>query len=412
MQHFRRTISRVTAPALVAIILCISAPPAGAQTFRVLHSFTGGSDGATPFGGLTLDRAGNIYGTASAGGYTGNNCTSAGCGTVFKLTNRNGAWILTPLYAFRGSDDGANPYAGVTIGANGTLYGTTLQGGTGAGTVFNLSPPARATGNITGGWTETVIYRFGLPPDGQLPAYGKLVFDSAGDLYGTTFEGGAPCYDAACGTVFKLTPLSGGGWTKTDYDFTGQSDGSNPLSGVVIDAAGNLYGTTSNANVAPVVYRLLPSASGWTETTLYTLEFFDDPRGGVILDGSGGLYGGTVSNLVYQLTPAAGQWNYTLLYTFTGFSGVWSPLIRDASGNLYGVTCGDGASSQGTAFKLTPTGSGWSETDLYEFTGHSDGGCPVGGAVLDANGNLYGTTAYGGAGCGSTGCGVLWEITP
>ncbi len=127
----------------LAVMLTHSAQ---AQTFTVLHNFTGGADGGVPFGGLTLDRTGNVYGTASAGGYTGNNCTAAGCGTVFKLTYRGSAWIFTPLYNFQGNNDGATPYAEVAIGLNGTLYGTTLLGGDEAGgTLFNLSPPPSCT---------------------------------------------------------------------------------------------------------------------------------------------------------------------------------------------------------------------------------------------------------------------------
>jgi uncharacterized repeat protein (TIGR03803 family) len=395
-------------------IACI-AQPLAAQTLHILHTFTGGPDGGTPFDTLTLDRAGNLYGTASAGGNAGPAC-HAGCGVVFRMSQRGSGWIFTPLYSFPGDGSGAapaTPYSGVTIGSNGTLYGTTLFGGNGFGTVFNLQPPARATGNVLGGWTDTVLYRFQGGVDGAYPAYGTPIFDPAGNIYGTTSVGGAICDDGGyCGTMFKLTP-AGGGWTKVSFAFPGGAGGGNPLSGVIRDASGNLYGTTDIGNYDPVVYGLIPSGSGWSEVPLHTFGFATSPRGGVIFDGSGGLFGTTVDGTVYQLTPSGGQWNYDLLAAFSGTSGSWSGVTRDASGNLYGTTCGDGAFQLGSIFKLTHTESGWVATDLHDFAGGIDGSCPVGGVVLDAVGNLYGTSSYGaGRGCGGSGCGVVWEFTP
>jgi uncharacterized repeat protein (TIGR03803 family) len=160
------------------------------------------------------------------------------------------------------------------------------------------------------------------------------------------------------------------------------------------------------------VYELIPSASGWTEITLYNFSFSDDPRGGVVLGGAGGLFGTTLSGAVYQLSPSSGPWVYNLLYDFSGNSGPWSGVVRDANGNLYGTTCGDGAYGEGSVFKLTPSQNGWTETDLHDFTGGSDGACPAGEVVVDAVGNVYGTAASGGNGCGASGCGVVWEITP
>ncbi len=414
--------SGLRVPALAVALLCaltvILTQSTKAQTFTVLHNFTGGADGSVPFGGLILDGAGNIYGTASAGGFTGNNCTATGCGTVFKLTHRGSGWTFAPLYDFQGNSDGAAPYAGVTIGPNGTLYGTTILGGGDAGgTVFNLSPPARATGNVLGGWAETVLYRFSCASnesDGCNPAYGSVIFDPAGNIYGTTYQGGAPCDDGSCGTVFKLTP-SGGGWTITAYDFPGRDYGGNPLSGVVLDASGNLSGTTSyDGCCAPVVYQLTPAGSSWSESTLYTFALSANPQGGVILDGSGGFFGTTFStdspSTVYELSPTGAEWTYSLLYNFSGSDnpGPESGVVQGADGSLYGTTCGDGTFGNGSVFKLTPVQGGWTETDLYDFTGGDDGACPVGGVALDANGNIYGTTAYG----GSYSYGVVWELTP
>lgn len=406
--------------AMVLVLLCILAQSSPAQTFTVMHAFTGGADGASPYGSLTLDRAGNLYGTATAGGYTGNGCSSqsgVGCGTVFKMTRSGSSWLVTPLYSFRGNPDAATPYSGVTIGPNGSLYGTTIFGGGEGqlGTIYNLQPPAHATGNVLGGWVETVIYRFSLDHNGYNPAYGNLVFDPAGNIYGTTYQGGSPCGDGGgCGTVFKLTP-SGAGWTISSFDFMGiHGQGGNPLSGVVLDASGNLYGTTSYYNFDPMVYQLSPSGSGWNEITLYTFAPSDSPQGGVILDGLGNLFGTTlgteVPSTVYQLSDTGAQWNYSLLYNFNSAesAGPESGVVRDASGNLYGTTCGDGTFAHGSVFKLTPTQSGWTETDLHDFTGGDDGDCPVGGLALDATGNIYGTTSEG----GEYGNGVVFEITP
>jgi len=407
----RRALAWAAAIALPCIVLSLTTQ---AQTFAVIHTFTGGADGAAPNGSLTFDRAGNLYGTATGGGHTASNCISGGCGTVFKLTRRNGSWIFSPLYSFQGNGDAANPFSGVTIAPDGSLYGTTTLGGTfGYGTVYNLRPAPRFSANVLAQWDETVLYEFGGSGAGGYPGFGSLIFDPAGNIYGTAEIGGVECTTdiGDCGTVFKLTP-SGGGWTLSYYAFPGGADGGNPLSGVVMDAAGNLYGVTDIGNYDPVAYELSPSGSGWIETPLYQFGD-DDTRGGVILDGAGNLYGTTVlDGTVYELSPSSGMWNYTLLHTFSGPSGPWNGVVQDASGNLYGTTCGDGTHGQGSVFKLTRSGGGWTETDLYEFTGGSDGSCPVGGLALDAAGDIFGTASYGGGSGCSGGCGVVWEITP
>ncbi len=396
---------------LFLIALSLSAPrSAQAQTFTVTHTFTGERDGATPLGSVTLDHAGNLYGTTSAGGFKGNDCPQAGCGTVFKMTRRGAGWIFTPLYSFQGDPDGAVPYAGVTIGPNGSLYGTTLfGGGYGDGSVFNLQPPAHSTANTMGNWSDTVLHGFG-GGDGANPAFGSLVFDPAGNLYGTTANGGAPCDDGAyCGTVFKLAPT--GGWSLTSFDFPGGTGGNSPVSGVVLDGSGNLYGATGISDF-PLVYKLTWLGSGWSETALYTFLNPEAPEGGVIMDPSGNLFG-TTFDTAYELSPSGGSWNYSLLHSFPENNGRFSGLIRDASGNLYGATCGDNVVTFGSVFKLIPSQGGWTETDLYDFTGGSGGSCASGGIAMDAAGNLYGTTLWGGGpGCGVPGCGVVWELTP
>ncbi len=281
------------------------------------------------------------------------------------------------------------------------------------GTLYNLRPPAHFTANILAGWSETVLYRFAAGTDASYPGIGSLIFDPAGTIYGTTQEGGSYCDDGGtCGTVFTLA-RSGAGWTESIvFQFPGGSGGALPLSGVARDTAGNLYGTTGVGDVAPVAYRLTPSGGGWTEIVMHTFGDYSDPRAGVILDGAGGVYGADVDGDVYRLSHAGSSWDYSLLHNFSGSSGIWGPVVRDADGNLYGTTCADGTHERGSVFKLTPSGGGWTETDLYDFTGGSDGSCPAGGMVRDAAGNLYGTTMAGGSGCGRAGCGVVWEIAP
>jgi len=418
----------VTAIAILFALTVVATQAAQAQTFTVIHSFTGGPDGGVPTAGVIMDAAGNLYGTAYNGGLP--NCDS-GCGTVFKLTNTGSGWIVKPLYAFKGGDDGAYPSARVTIGPDGTLYGTTIAGGIGpcfdnnqpgCGIVFNLKPTANVQPNALGGWIETVLYRF-QGTDGGQPQYADLIFDKAGDLYGTSSSGGPGMF----GTVYELMP-SNGSWTlNTLHGFNGD-DGAFPTSGVIFDNAGNLYGVvagiSSCAYACGAVYELTPSGSGWAEKSLYVFQDGNDggdPGGGVILDGSGNLYGGTTAygmgrgGTVYELTPSGGAWIFNLLYSLTGGQGGGprDSLVMDKAGNLYGAANGDGSHKWGSIFKLTPFNGGWTYTDLYDFTGGKDGGWPRGSLVLDANGNLYGTTMTGGeGGCSFTGCGVVFKITP
>lgn len=401
---------RLLGPAmnLLCVLMAIAVQPAQSQTFSILHTFTGGSDGGAPTGTLALDRGGHIYGTTSQGGNPDPVCDFVSCGTAFELSERNSHWTLTTLYSFFGRGDGGTPFAGVSIAPNGILYGTTFLGGSGSGIVYSLRPPTHTSANTRSGWIETPIYTFTGAGDGSGPGYGSLIFDLAGNVYGTTYQGGSPCGDGSCGTVFKLTPSGRNSWTATVYAFPGRDYGGNPLGGVVLDASGNLYGTTTNNNYAPVAYELTPSAPAWTETVLYTFPLDPTYPGGegVILDGTGGLFGANLS-AVHQLTPGGEQWNLNVLYNFTDEGGSWAPLVTDVNGNLYGTTCSGGTLGDGSVFKLSPSRSGWLETDLHDFTGMADGACPVGGVTLDAVGNIYGTAAWGAAGYG-----VVWKIAP
>ncbi|MGO9432782.1 MAG: choice-of-anchor tandem repeat GloVer-containing protein [Terracidiphilus sp.] len=405
---------------LFVIVVCefitLAAEPVQAQAYTVIHSFTDQDDGALPYAGVTLDTAGNLYGTTLEG--------AAGFGEVFKMSFVNSKWVFTTLHLFGNQHDGEYPFAGVIRDANGAIYGTDSMGGRyNWGTVFQLRPPP----TIPSPWNENIIHSFTGGSDGSIPT-SQLVFDESGNLYGTTTGGGT-----GFGDVFELTP-SNGGWTETVlYTFTGRGDGDNPWSNVVLDSASNIYGTTVNggALVCGTVFQLTPSGSSWVETVLHNFTGFGDgchPYAGVILDHAGNLYGTTVDTTlsggvgtVFELSAGNGQWSYRSLYSFTtvpsGFgsqctdggagTGPTGNLIMDSAGNLYGTTSGDGAFGWGNVFKLTPSNGEWIYTSLYDFTGGSDGGAPCGAAALDARGNLYGSTILGG-----TNFGVVWEITP
>lgn len=365
-----------------------------ASTFTVLHTFTG-NDGATPFAGLIMDRAGALYGTTYNGGTHGD-------GTVFKLTNHSGGWIFSSLYDFQGSD-GANPEAPVTIGPDGALYGTTHDGGQlqNEGVIFRLNPPPAFCRSVDCPFGQQILY---LSQRGTTPGdfnYGALIFDTAGNIYGASIEGGT----VEKGTVYELSP-SGGEWTiNTIHSFGVGQDGFSPQSGVIFDNAGNLYGTTYNggADGAGTVYELSPSGGSWTETRLHDFTGGrtdgDTPIGGLLFDGVNTFYGTTVgggandTGTVYSLTNSNGSWIYSLIFSFPGRgSGPYGGLIRDSAGNLYGTTTG-GGQDNGNVFELTPSGAGWIYTELYEFTNGADGVIPYGSLLLDSAGNLYGTSS-------------------
>ncbi len=427
----------------LAFLLAGFASTSPAQTFSTIHGFTGYQDGANPAATLTVDGTGNLYGTTYSGNYIGGrDCgENGGCGIVFEMKRHNSAWVLTPLYSFTGFDDGAGPYGPVSF-SNGLLYGTTSAGGDGncpngyflgCGVVFSLQPPATACHTAVCYWTENPIYQFSGPDDGLNPA-GNLVFDQAGNIYGITQAGGNMNCRGGCGTVYKLAH-TGSGWVKsTLYAFTGGADGSGPFFGLVIDRAGNLYGTTQlgGAHTYGTVYELSPSGSGWIETVLYNFQNSEDgrfPLGGLVLDSAGNLYGTTsagglnLGGTVFEVSPSNGGWTFSVLYSLIGggiIDGPQNTLTFDGAGNLYGTTLSAGPAQCGTAFKLTPSGGRWNYTDLHDFSCGSDGGYLVGGVALDAAGNLFGNALYYGPSgdnyCGvdpaPVGCGVVWEITP
>ena len=423
--------------ALVCLFTVLATASAQAQTFTVLHSFTG-PDGANPLAGLTIDRAGNLYGTTWAGG-TANCYYNFGCGTVFKMKHVGAGWVLNPLYSFSGAD-GLGPEARVIFGPDGTLYGQTTYGqttGCSCGNVFDLKPSPTRPATPFSPWLNTVLHQFYIAAgEGDEPA-GDLVFDQTGNIYGTTASGGNYhfCGGLGCGTVYQLAPSSGG-WVETIvYEFVDTNDGEYPSSGVIVDQAGNLYGTAPQTGVgseAGSIFQLTPSGSGWKFNALYEFRNGSDggyPQAGLIFDSSGSLYGATSiggvngGGTVFELTPSNGSWTLNTLYSFTKVGNSFRPgpvasLIMDAAGNLYGTTKAEGAYGYGNVFKLTHSNGSWTYTSLHDFTGGSDGANPYSSLVFDGQGNLYGTTYTG----GQTGedclinetytCGVVFEITP
>jgi uncharacterized repeat protein (TIGR03803 family) len=407
---------------ILATALILAGCAHGQDTEKTLYAFTGGSDGAMPvFGNLIFDSAGNLYGTTVSGG-------AYGYGTVFELSPSNGAWVESVLHSFTGQSDGAYPYAGLIMDANGALYGTAHSGGYGYGTVFELKPPGA-------GWKLSVLHTF-AGYDGALP-FGSLTFDSKGNLYGTTSSG-----SASAGNVFELKHTKTGWHEIVLYAFgtVAGSIGSVPIAPVVLDAKGNLYGTTSmggtNAPYDGVAFELerLPGG-GYTEIILHDFAGGSDGMspgtGALLFNSKGKLYGTTTQGgsgsgcgsngcgTVYELSrQSGGGWSETVLYSFTGganANGAPEPgLTSDGAGHFYGTTNGGGTGGVGTVFKLSPSKGGWTESVQYAFTGGNDGANPESGVIMDGLGNLYGTTVYGGnQNCpNGVGCGVVYELTP
>jgi uncharacterized repeat protein (TIGR03803 family) len=382
------------------------AQPGIAQTLTVLHTFSG-PDGLYPYSGVTLDRAGNLYGTTNGGGANQE-------GTVYQLKRVGSSYIHNQLHAFTGGNDGEQPWGGVTFGPDGALYGTTAIGGfEGGGIVFSLRPPVTICRSVLCPWTETVLY--GVAQfDGVQPSYGQIAFDSAGNIYGTTAFGGGEEY----GDVYELS-RSGNSWTGTQLYGFGDPDAQYPPHNVILDSAGNLYGTTDagGSHSEGTVFELVRSGSGWAENILFSFGELEGagayPAAGLIMDRAGNLYGGTTSDgfvaSVFELSPSGNGWQTTVLHTFqpTGNSdGPWGNLVLDSNGNLYGTTKSLGTFGLGNIFKLSPSGNGWTYTDLYDFSNNGDGENPTGDLTIDGSGNIYGTNL------GENGHGVVWELTP
>jgi uncharacterized repeat protein (TIGR03803 family) len=408
----RHTFLRV---ALATFIGFMAVTIAGAQAakFKVLHTFTGGSDGVGPNGPLALDTAGNLYGVTVLGG-SGTQC-SGGCGIVFELLPSGTKWKERILYNFSGfASSYVDPAGSLVFDKKGNVYGTTGQGGDPTcrcGEVYELT---RATN-----WTQTVLHTFlGGSSDGAYPSFG-VIEDRAGNLYGVTQTGGLN--SGNYGTVFGLTPNSDGTWTENIiYEFTGSRDGSDPYGNLALDTAGNLYGATSGGGVYGLgtVFKLTPTNGAWTETTLYAFTGGENgySSGGIVLDSAGNLYGTTTSGgsdavgNVFKLTPANGYWNFSTVHSFTGGRDGGYPegrLTLDQAGNIYGTTALGGTYQYGTVFRLTLAQGVWKETVLHNFANGADGQGPYGGLTLDSSGNLYGVASGG-----INNQGLVFEITP
>lgn len=389
---------------LVFFVTCTSAP---AQTYTVLHTFAGvPKDGQWPFGILLRDAAGNLYGTTEEGG--SGTCGQFSCGTVFAL-NKSGKEL--GVFSFDGQD-GTVPIAGLFRDSAGNLYGTTTEGGVnscgnnapGCGTVFQL--------NKTG--TKIRYYSFD-GSNGAAPGSTPVVF--SGSLYGTTYDGG----NGDFGTLYKFNAL---GKETVLHKFSG-ADGCGPTA-LTADSKGNLYGVTEigGCNSSGTLFEYDTTGNF---TSLY--EFIGvvgrNPES-LIFDSRGNLYGtaqdggSNGAGTVFELSSNNGVWSGLALYSFcslplcTDGKQPEGQLVReDKTGNIYGVTYDGGAYENGTIFKLDPAGN---ETVLYNFTGGSDGGGPIGGLIMDASGNLYGTAETGGdiscPGALQLGCGTVFELTP
>ncbi len=414
----------------IGFVLILAAGLAGgsqasANSESVIWSFGGPGDGANPYSELITDWRGNYYGTTLNGGANGG-------GTVFKLTHpksSQGQWSESVVWSFGGSDDGANPYAGLIKDKNGNLYGTTLNGGTnGAGTVFELTPPSCDGAQ----WTEQALWDFGSGSDGKNPQAG-LVMDSSGNLYGATQYGGNQGY----GTVFELTPPSTGQtqWSESvllsfDFDVYGEY----PRGGLIIDPHGNLYGTAFGGGGVSggTVFQLKPPQAGQTEWTANVLAgFAGSPSGGGAsfpesrpLYADGGLFVTTTQDFpinpgaVVEVSPSGFQRTSTIWEFNPGpnefpnspFDGAFpaAGVVADPQGNLYGTTVDSNTAANGVVYKLIKPVSGttWTEQLLWTFGQSPGDGLNPYSSLLYANGYLYGTTANG----GTSGAGTVFRV--
>ncbi len=416
--------------AVLSALLLIAARPALAQTENVLYNFTGTLNGAAPESALTPDGQGNFYGTTWGGG-------NIGYGTVFELSpNGSGGWNPpVTIYSFcsqSGCSDGSNPtYAGVIFDSAGNLYGTACSGGAngqdvpstcvegsnGYGVVFELSPEpgggCPGGSNSGNGWCETVLYSFCSQSgcsDGTYPN-GSLIFDTAGNLYGVTWD-----------VVFELSP-SNSGWTEqpiySGYISLAGPNGEGPATGLTIDPSGNIFGFGSY-NIA---FELSPNGSGgWTSSVIHTFGGPKDgsnPAGAPVLDSAGNIYGAAYNGgehawgAVFKLTPVTsgreeGTYKEKLLYSFKGGRGdgadPYAGIVLDTAGNIYGTTYRFGDYGYGNAWELVAPA--YHEKVLWNFN-YADGAFPESSLVMDSEDNLYGTAVYS-----LTGFGVVYEITP
>ena len=400
---------------VVAFGLVVSAQAACASPqYTTLYQFTGRGSGSNPQAGLIADANGNLYGTTSTGG---NNKDYAG--TVFELTPpaQNGAkWTLTTLWRFH-DGEGASPVGGLVLDKSGALYGTTSSGANVHqlwGTAFKLSPPANGATK----WSFERIWIFRANREGAIPDAG-LVMDGSGALYGTTSLAGAG-HGEGWGTAFKLTPpaQNGGAWTFDRLCFFAQNEraGGQPIAPLYLDQSGNLYGTAfsggGRAGGDGDAFMLTPPHNGgtaWTRTVIARFGKVDSAPAGGFVPGAGGVLYGTASGLgdgsagaVYELTPPANgatKWKTTTLFQFNGADGAtpFGALTLDGSGGFYGSTFNGGVFGYGTVFHLLPPANGSKKWRLillhsFELVANKPSAIqPNGGLLLGSDGALYGT---------------------
>lgn len=405
--------------AIIAVLISgVAICPAGAwgqSATKILHVFTWGSG---PSGPLARDSAGNLYGTTQLGG-------DYNVGLVFKMVpSASGTWSTIILHSFANAG-GAVPAGGVILDASGNLYGTASSGGncslgSGCGVVFTL------THQSSGSYSYRVIHTF-AGSDGATPK-GTLLFDPSGDLLGATSAGGSStACGGGCGVVFKLTNSSGS-WTENVIHSFSLADGSAPTGRLLLDASGNLYGTTRGGGAVGwgTVWQLVPSTTGgWTEHVLHSFAGAtgdgEYPNDGVVFSADDNLYGtaenggtSTYDGLVFELTPNAdGTWTEKVIHNFSGPDGSqpYSGLSLDSLGNLYGTAnagkCGPSNIGGGVVFKLSPVTGGWTESTVHCFA--YTGVAPESPVFIDPVGNLYGTTfGY----INGSGHGIVYEIIP
>jgi uncharacterized repeat protein (TIGR03803 family) len=390
---------------ILALAVVLTSPMWAQPKFKILATVPGGL-----FGGLTFDAKGNLYGATGGGGDHND-------GTIFELTPGAHSWTLTTLHSFDGYD-GGSPNGGLIFDAAGNLYGTSPSGGTyDGGTVFELTPGADS-------WSFNDLYDF-CPqyhcPDGSAPS-GGLVMDRIGNLYGLAAGGGI--YSE--GIAFELVPGAGAdGWSeRVLYDFQNTKTGFDPSGALIFNSVGDLYGTTGGTfnSAAGTVFELIKGSGGWRHKKLWQFDETDGagPRYGVIFDKSGNLYGttgggggtcdGEPCGTVFKLVPTlGGHWREEIIWGFPDPANGFYPstgLVFDGAGNLYGTTAQGGAGNCyngcGVAYRLSPGANGkWAYKVLHKFIGNDGSLPPAGNLVLDEKGNLYGT-AYG----------TVYEITP
>ncbi len=401
---------------------------------RIAYAFPAWQYGLFSLGPVLADPEGSLYGTTSAGGDVSCNYD---CGLVYKLTKTRRGYVESILHDFTGSPDGEVPSGNLIADANGALYGTTINGGfvgkgclPGCGTVYKLTPSRS-------GYSEAILYMFKYGKDGAYPQAG-LVSDLNGALYGTTIYGGDPSCTDRCGTVFKLTPAGSSYHETIIHRFLfNHADGVWPASNLVVDAKGNLFGTTLYGGSGHcgsgcgTVFELSPTRGGYVEHVIYSFQGGGDggyADAGLVADQAGGFYGTTMfgglseracdefgCGTVFRLSRSRSSYSHAVLYDFqSGSDGQWpmAAVTIGSHGKLFGTTKYGGCPTDdecGTVFELIPSGSSYAEKVLHAFTGSPDGLWPEAELTITKGGMLYGTTNTGGNSCN---CGIIFMVDP